>query len=128
MRALLFLALLIGFAASGYTAAADDKKPEKIDPAKLVGRWQGEAGAVLTEGVLEFTKDGKFVSAGVVNKKPFRYEGTYKVDGDKLTVVTTVEGRKDESTLTVVTLTDAELVTADPRFGTKNRYARLKDK
>ena len=48
------------------------------------------------------------------NGKEVKLEGTYKVDGDKLTVKLSLPGGKDnEDTDTIKTLTDEKLVLVD---------------
>jgi uncharacterized protein (TIGR03066 family) len=76
---------------------------EKIDPAKLVGKWEDKNAGNGDTSSMEFTKDG---SVKVINKgakgKDILLEGTYKVDGDKLTMKVH-PGNKKKSTDRVVT-------------------------
>jgi uncharacterized protein (TIGR03066 family) len=122
MRALVCcpLALVIGFGVS-----ADDKKDEKIDAAKLIGRWEakGPKGAL----VIEFTKDGKTRSAFTSFGQPGKVEGTYTVDGNKLITVAKHEEREVKETLTITKLTDSELVGTTGR-GQEKAFVRVKDK
>jgi uncharacterized protein (TIGR03066 family) len=120
MRALLgcTLALVACFGVS-----ADDKKPDPIDAKKLVGRWEAKGDEV---GVVEFTKDGK-VSITFGDKEEVVAEGTYKIDGDKLTSTLKAGGMEIKVTRTVTKLTDAELTMKDDR-GKERTLVRLKDK
>jgi len=111
--------------------AADEKA---VDKDKIVGTWKliKEGGRPAKEkAVLQFAKDGKVkitstveiakVEAGgkktktktKVESKTETMEGTYKVEGDKLTVVMVVKfagkERKETMTLTIKTLTDKKL-------------------
>ena len=103
MRAILCCAL--GLLLCG-GLSADDKKDEKIDAKKLVGKWQ-EKGAPKGEGLMELTKDGKYrmtIGKGDV------IEGTYKVEGNKIKYVVSLNGKNVEDVMTVSKLTDTELV------------------
>jgi uncharacterized protein (TIGR03066 family) len=101
---------------------------EKIDPAKLVGKWEDKNAGNGDTSSMEFTKDG---SVKVINKgakgKDILLEGTYKVDGDKLTMKVH-PGNKKKSTDRVVTiekLSDQEFVQTDDSKATKS-FARVK--
>jgi uncharacterized protein (TIGR03066 family) len=95
--------------------SADDKK---IDATKLVGKWE------LTKStdenapkgaIVEFTKDNKVSITIDFNGKSIELNGTYKVDGDKLTVKITPPGggKEDEDTDTIKSLTDDMIVLVD---------------
>lgn len=106
--------------AFGGALAADDKKDEKIDPAKLVGGWC--VPPLNDTALLEFTKDGK------VKIKLFQnLEGTYKVSGSKLTMKLKVGLGEEEMAYTITKLTDTELVTKD-KDGKEEKFERLKAK
>jgi len=96
----------------GTTSAAD-----KIDAGKLVGKWQltksADPGAPK-EATVEFTKDNKVTMTFKLNDKDITLSGTYKVDGDKLTIKATLpNGGETDDTDTIKTLTDDTLVTVD---------------
>jgi uncharacterized protein (TIGR03066 family) len=95
-------------------ARADDKK---IDPAKLVGKWEwtkSDDPGAPKGAIVEFTKDNKMSITFKVDAKEEKIEGTYKVDGDKLTVKMSFPGGKDnEDTDTIQSLTDDKLVLVD---------------
>ncbi len=110
MRTLLGVGLVLGLAC-GVAAAAD------VDAKKLVGKW--ELVSKKADVQVEYTGDGKvrgsFSFGTGDDKKEFKFEGTYKVEGDKLSV--TVKGGKDgdkertqTSTITKLTDTDLEVV------------------
>lgn len=114
--------VLVGMLAAviGLSAAADDKKDEKIDAKKLVGKWC--VPPLNDTALLEFTKDDK------VKLKLFQnVEGTYKVDGKKLTLKLKVGGGEEEMVLTIIKLTDTELVTKD-KDGKEEKLERVKEK
>jgi uncharacterized protein (TIGR03066 family) len=93
----------------------------KSNAAKIVGTWEpaDPKGAGMT---LEFTSDGKLkMDAG-----PIKIEGTYKVDGDKLTTTMKAEGGKEKTeTGKIKELTDTKLVTEDPK-GKTDEFKRKK--
>ena len=108
----LLAAVAVALVFVGSAPAAD-----KVDPAKLVGKWEltKSADESAPKGaVVEFTKDNKVSITFDANGKEIKLEGTYKVDGDKLTVKISFPGGKDnEDTDTIKTLTDEKLVTVD---------------
>ena len=106
------------------TLAADDKKNEMIDPAKLLGKWTSKE---RENAVLELLKDGKLVMRHNVGDKEQVFDGTYMLDGNKLTVVAKPDGREDKSTVTIKKLTDAEMVVVD-ESGKESVMMRAKDK
>jgi uncharacterized protein (TIGR03066 family) len=95
------------------SAVADDK----VDATKLVGMWELTKSAdenAPKGATVEFTKDNKVTIAFNANGKDVKLEGTYKVDGDKLTVKLSLPGGKDnEDTDTIKSLTDEKLVLVD---------------
>src|SRR4051794_26754829 len=110
MRAILGLAL---FAVMGLVsgAAQDDKKDSKIDGKKLIGKWAPKDPKKEAGLTIEFAKDGKmFVSVDIAGKAE-KMEGTYKLDGDKLTVALKFGAKDRQETMTVTKLTDDELET-----------------
>ncbi|MDY3557602.1 TIGR03066 family protein [Gemmata sp. JC673] len=86
---------------------ADDKKDEKIDPAKLLGKWAAKERELV---VIEFLKDGKLVLRYGEAEKEAAFDGTYKLDGNKLTVNAQPGGKEEKSTVTIKKLTDSEMV------------------
>jgi uncharacterized protein (TIGR03066 family) len=84
--------------------ASADEKGEKIDAKKLVGKWQKDAKG---QSLMEFTKDGQF---RMTTEKGKAVEGTYKVEGDKVKYVVSINGEKVDDVMTVSKLTDTELV------------------
>lgn len=94
---------------------ADDKASGKKSNAdKIVGSWKiVKAPEPLPAGitlVATFGKDGKLTLKATPADKRDTQRGTYKVDGNKLTIK--LEGQKEE-TETIKTLDDKKLVTVD---------------
>jgi uncharacterized protein (TIGR03066 family) len=112
MRAVLGCAAVFGLAAglAGGAPAQDKKDGGKIDPKKLVGKWE-PADKKAPPMVVEFTADGK-VSLAVGEAKA---AGTYKLDGDKLEVSIKHGAEELKQTLVVRKLTDDELTTEDEK-------------
>lgn len=100
---------------------AEDKKDEKIDAKKLVGKW----GPKKEESTFEFTKDGKVTFTATDDGKESK--GTYKVEGNKLTLTMKMGDMEQTITRTITKLTDTELVSADDK-GKESTLVRIKDK
>jgi uncharacterized protein (TIGR03066 family) len=108
MRIVLGCALVV-LMACGATAA-----DEKIDAKKLVGKWEPK-GQKEGDFTIEFTKDGKVHIAVSQNGKEFKADGTYKVDGNKVTTTMNLGGKERSETHTITKLTDTELVSKDEK-------------
>jgi uncharacterized protein (TIGR03066 family) len=117
-------ALMLAFA---FHAGADDKKEEKIDAKKLIGKWEAKDSGLDFPVVLEYTKDGKLIIAITEDGKETKVEGTYKIDGNTLTLKIKDEGKNKVLTRTVKKLTDTELIETDEK-GKERVFVRLKDK
>jgi uncharacterized protein (TIGR03066 family) len=109
-------AVLVGVASAVLVAAlggvADGRQPEKIDAKLLVGKWTPKEAGKSGDFVIEFLKDGK-VKLGAGDGKAFKAEGTYKLDGDKLTLNLKMGEKEKSQTRTVHSLTKTELVSSD---------------
>jgi uncharacterized protein (TIGR03066 family) len=120
------VAVLVGFA--GFVGAADEKKDEKVDVKKLLGKWEPakpEKDAPVM--ILEMQDKGKFTLHVTFMGKTEKVDGTYKVDGNKIEVEMTFNGKTEKDTLTVVKLTDTEMVTKG-KNGKEEALKKLKDK
>ena len=94
---------------------ADDKKDEKkADNAKLiVGKWKITKARQNgpPEGTqIEFTKDGKISITVEVNGEKRMLEGTYKLDGNKMTITREQNGQENKQDVTIKKLDDTKLV------------------
>jgi uncharacterized protein (TIGR03066 family) len=115
LRGLFAAVICLGIAG---TAAAQVTKDAKDDnKSKIVGVWIVVKGEGVPAGTpMEFTKDGKLVLKFEINGKEIKMEGTYKVDGDKVTVsMKTPDGKEDVETDTIKELTDSKFVVTDPK-------------
>jgi uncharacterized protein (TIGR03066 family) len=89
-------------------AATRAEKEAEIDPAKLVGRWEDKEPGVKQKFIEEFTKEGKFKSVRSIGDKEAEFEGTYKVEGNKLICQLKLGSKETENVRTIEKLTDEE--------------------
>jgi uncharacterized protein (TIGR03066 family) len=113
MKPLFAIALGLAVLAPRF-AAADDKKDDNA--AKIVGTWElvkaDDAGAPVGATVT-FTKDGKVKVSATVNGMDVKFDGTYKVDKDKLETEIKIGEMTMKETETITKLTDTEFETVD---------------
>jgi len=107
--------------------AADDKKDEKIDAKKLIGKWEPSDSKKDLKTVVEFAKEGKLSLSVTVMGKTEKIEGTYKLNGNKMDLALSFGGQEQKETLTILKLTDEEMSTEDSK-GKKETFNRIKDK
>jgi uncharacterized protein (TIGR03066 family) len=120
MRTLIGMGLLL--ALMGGTLTADDKKEdkkedkkgEKLDAKKILGKWEPKSPKKGEDFVMEFAKDGKLSVTGTLDGKLQTFNGTYKLDGDKLSFELKVKyanGKMEDikKTVTILELTDDEM-------------------
>jgi uncharacterized protein (TIGR03066 family) len=121
MRPLALLAVLV---LTG-PLAADDKN-DKIDPAKLVGKWElTKAGGKVPGATVirEFTANGEMKVVITFDKRVITSEGTYKLNGSKLdTAEKRIGVAAETSRSDIVKLTDTVLHTD---YG--DEYERVKE-
>ncbi|WP_162668027.1 sigma-70 family RNA polymerase sigma factor [Gemmata massiliana] len=98
----------------------------KIDPKKLVGKW-GPKKKGEEPFTIEFTQDGKVIFV-LLDGKETRTEGTYKMDGNKLTRVMKLGQKEWATDLWISKLTDTEMTCTDERGRQEDVLVRLKDK
>jgi uncharacterized protein (TIGR03066 family) len=93
---------------------AEEKKAD--NKALIVGVWEltkaGEGGPPVGT-TMGFTKDGKVKMSGKADGKEFSFDGTYVVEGDKLSASIKSPDRTEKGTVTIKKLTDKEFVTQD---------------
>ncbi len=108
------LAAAVLMTAVGGTAGARDEKA-KVDAKLILGKWTPDEEAKKDKIVIDFAKDGKMVIAIAFGGKELKIDGTYKVDGDKLTVKMSFMGEEKSEVMTVNSLTATKLVTTDDK-------------
>src|SRR5829696_10244014 len=83
---------------------------EKVDYAKmLVGKWEvtkADEGGPPKGAVIEFAKDGQVKYTGKKGDAVEMHEGTYKVDGNKVTVTVKADGKEESHTVTITKISD----------------------
>jgi uncharacterized protein (TIGR03066 family) len=114
MRAILGCGLAVALAVAA-GAPAQETKGEKIDAKKLIGKWQPAEKKDKEAVTIEFAKDGKLYLTADFGGKAEKLEGTYKLDGNKLTVGVKLGDKEQTETVTVTRLTDDELMTEDSK-------------
>jgi uncharacterized protein (TIGR03066 family) len=109
--------LSIGIILTGSASAAPAPKSNQT---KIVGVWivikSDDGTPPMT--TIEFTRDGKLKVKTKVGDQTLTMEGTYKLEGDKLTVTLITPDEKDKEvtdTVTITKLTDKELITKDQK-------------
>jgi uncharacterized protein (TIGR03066 family) len=111
MKALRMCAAIAVVCLVGAGVRAEDK----ADNAKLiVGKWEltkVEEGGLPKGTVIEFTKDGKVKVTAKMDDKDNVFEGTYKVEGDKLNVTMKIGDDEHKQTITLLKLTDTAMHT-----------------
>ena len=122
MNALKYLAAAAVVCLVGAGARADEKDYPKL----IVGTWEVTAAeeGVPKGAIIEFTKDGKITMTGKKDDVEVKREGTYKVDGSKLTVTTEGEGAKTTN-IKITKLTDSEM-TVESEEGKKVEFKKKK--
>ena len=128
--------LVVAAGASAQDTKDGKKDKDAVDAKKLIGKWEPKD--KKDNVTLEFTKDGKLLlsveAGGKTNKlvlavdiagKVEKLEGTYKLDGNKLSVAINFGGKEQKEEMTVNKLTDDEMETTDSK-GKKETMKRVK--
>jgi uncharacterized protein (TIGR03066 family) len=110
MNALKLVAVAAVVCLVGATARADEKDNAKL----IVGKWtvtKADEGTVGAGATVEFTSDGKVKAVHKKGDEDMTVEGTYKVDGDKLTMTLKIGDMEQKIDITIKKLTKTELHT-----------------
>jgi uncharacterized protein (TIGR03066 family) len=106
---------LVGVVAIVCLIGAGVRAEEKADNAKLiVGKWtvsKADEGTVDKGATVEFSSDGKVKAVHKKGDEDATIEGTYKVDGDKLTMTMKAGTDERKIEITIKKLTKTELHT-----------------
>jgi uncharacterized protein (TIGR03066 family) len=116
MNALRLAAVLACLATLGLSPAwAAPEKDTNKD--KIIGTWEVvKSQSDLPAGsTVEFTKDGKLTVTVKAEDKKVVVKGTYKVDGDTLTVTTKDGDEEHTEKMTIKSLTKDKLVVVDDK-------------
>ena len=109
MNALKLLAAVAVACLVGPAVRADDKDDYAK---KVVGKWEvtkADEGGPPQGAVIEFTADGKVKYTGKKGDAVEMHEGTYKVDGNKVTVTMKAEGKEESHTVTITKISDTAM-------------------
>lgn len=121
MRTVWGMGLVLVFACG--VAMGDDTK---IDAKKLIGKWEPKE-KKGEQMVMEFTKDGKLTVTGDLGGKELKIEGTYTLEGNKLSFKLKFMDVPIEETVTITKLTDDELEGQD-KDGRVEAFRKVKPK
>jgi uncharacterized protein (TIGR03066 family) len=100
---------------------------DKIDAKLLVGKWEPESRPDgVDKMVVEFTKDNKVTLDIEAQGNKQKIEGTYKVDGNKISIKIMREGQEIDQTRKITKLTENELVTKDEEMNQERKYKKVK--
>jgi uncharacterized protein (TIGR03066 family) len=102
--------------------SADDKKVA-VDAQKLLGKWEPKDKKKGAQ--IEFLKDGKLMLGNPRDKA--QLDGTYKLDGARLTVTVKFGDMENVAVLTITKLTETELVTTNEARKVET-FVRIKGK
>lgn len=120
-------AVMVGLAAAVLVAAlggvADGRQDAKIDAKLILGKWQPKE-AEGKDFVVEFQKDGKLAFVAKLGDKDLKIDGTYKLEGNKLSFKLSFGGVEKEEVRTVHSLSKTELVSSDAG-GKKDTLVRV---
>jgi uncharacterized protein (TIGR03066 family) len=96
-------------------------RDEKDNPKLVVGKWKvvkASPGTFPIGTVLDLSNDDKAKVVGSRDGKEFIHAGTYEVDGAKIVITVNVEGEEQKHTLTIMSISDTEMVTEHGGGGT----------
>lgn len=122
------MAAPVGCSSSTTTGGSDAAGGGGSNADKIVGKWEAadKSDEMPAGAVMEFTKDKNVVmhmdAGGKQMSMPI---GTYKVEGDKLTLTMKKGEKEDSETDTIKSLTDDPLTLSDPK-GKEIKFKRKK--
>ncbi len=100
---------------------------DKIDGKLLLGKWEAEKPPEGVEkAVVEYLKDGKLSVEVEAQGQKHKFEGTYKLEGDKLNIKIDINGTEQEQNRKIIKLTDKEMVNKDEEKGEERKYKKVK--
>lgn len=109
------LSLMLLLAALVSTSAMQ----EKVDGKLLLGKWEPETKPPGAKLVIEFASEGKLKVDAEFNGQKVNMDGTYKLDGNQLSITMKQQGKEETTKMTVTKLNDKEMVTKDDKDKTE---------
>lgn len=100
---------------------------DKIDAKLLIGKWQPEKAP--QEGIkvtIEYTKDNKIVVDLEAQGQKQKFEGTYKLEGNKLELKIDLGGEERTEKRTLKKLTETEMVSRDEEKNEERTFKKVK--
>ena len=110
--------LMVALVASGLVTASAARAKGDANQEKLVGVWEvvkAEQGALPVGAVVDFSKDGKAKVTAVRDGKESTLEGTFVVEGTKLTVTLKHDEKEVKHAIKIKKLTDTEFVSENEK-------------
>ena len=95
--------------AAVFLVGAGARADEKDYPKLIVGKWTAHAGAFPPGSLIEFTQDGKMIMSVKKDGLEIKLEGTYKVDGKKVTYTMKRVDQEQTHTITIRKLSETEM-------------------
>jgi uncharacterized protein (TIGR03066 family) len=124
MRTLLGCALTLALC---FGSSAEEKKDDKIDAKKLIGKWRLKEDKDVSM-ILDFGKDGNVTITLKFNGKEDKSTGPYKVEGNTLIITEKVGGKDVSEKSIILKLTDTEMVARREKTKEPDTFVRVKDK
>ena len=108
-------------------APATSLPDDKIDGKLLLGKWQPEK---LPDGLdkltVEYKKDDKLSVEIEAQGGKQNFEGTYKLEGNKLNIKIDFNGNEQNQKRKITKLTADEMVTSDEESKEERKYKKVK--
>ena len=118
--------MMIGCAmATVLVLAAASGADDKFDAKKLIGKWEPKDRKEL-KMVLEFAADGKLKATADADGKDFTITGTWKLEGNKLSLLLKAGENEVKDTVTITKLTDDEMIGESETKKSKETFKRVK--
>ena len=100
---------------------------DKIDAKLLLGKWEPEKKPDgVDKLVVEYKKDDKISVEVETQGMKLNFEGTYKVEGDKLSIKIDINGNEQNQKRKITKLTADEMVTTDEESKEERKYKKVK--
>ena len=123
----MFRHLLVSFLLLSYTSNCAAFGGDKIDGKFLIGKWQPEKlPAGIDKLIFEFTKDNKLIIEFETQGQKQKFEGSYKLEGDKLSFKIVIAGSELDEKRKVLKLTENEFVARDEEKNEEHTLKKIK--